>query len=239
MEYTPLGTPVVAKTQHKDETTLICKRDGWYKNNGSELITGKYIPVVNENGDTIFSEVEEAQYITHIYSDGIEQSFSIVVKPDGTKDSFSKFINNVVYMEYTDKDGKTTTKDFSGGEELLNTQNFYRLDTDFKIYVKTKYLGSFNSVQDLMSIGGGLQNPFIQVQAFGTTGQVVFDTSQGTSTGRANIAKTTDAAPLSPTHDISSFSLTVNLNGLNIKNVAKGLAINIINKDIDIAVPVI
>ena len=54
-----------------------------------------------------------------------------------------------------------------------------------------------------------------------------------------NIAKTTDAAPLNPTHDINIFSLKVNLNGLNIINVANGLATNIINIDIDIDVNVI
>ena len=53
----------------------------------------------------------------------------------------------------------------------------------------------------------------------------------------AIIAKTTDAAPLNPTHEINNFSFIVNLKGLRMVNVANGRATNIINNEIATAFP--
>ena len=48
------------------------------------------------------------------------------------------------------------------------------------------------------------------------------------------IAKTIDAAPLIPTHEIKSCCLIGTLNQVNILNVAIGLAMKIINIEIEI-----
>ncbi len=49
--------------------------------------------------------------------------------------------------------------------------------------------------------------------------------------------KTTEAAPLRPTHDMNNFSLFENLNFARTINVANGLAITIMNIDMAIAIP--
>ena len=53
------------------------------------------------------------------------------------------------------------------------------------------------------------------------------------------MAKTIDAAPLNPTQEINNFSLKEYLNGNNVTNVDTGLAIRIINSEIDTDIPII